>query len=81
METSLRRAIALNPEFAPAFMELSAQLAVDDERLEEALALAIKATELAPDVSGVWRNLAHVLERMDRPDEARDAMERGSDAR
>lgn len=81
VEASLRRAIELNPSFAPAFMELSAQLAFSDEGLEEALALATKATELAPDVSGAWRNLAHVLERMDRPDEAREAMERGIDAR
>ena len=80
-EASLRRAIELNPSFAPAFVVLSAQLAADVERLDEALALATKATELAPDVSGAWRNLAHVLERMGREDEARQAMERGSDAR
>jgi len=60
---------------------LSAHIAVDDERLDEALALATKATELAPDVCGAWRNLADVLARMGRPDEARQAMERGSDAR
>ena len=80
-ETSLRRAIELNPNFAPALVVLSAHLAVDVERLNEALALATKATDLAPDVSGAWRNLAHVLERMGRPDEARQAMERGSDGR
>ena len=80
-EASLRRALELNPSFAPAFVVLSAQLAADVERLDEALALATKATELAPDVSGAWRNLAHVLERMGREDEARQAMERGSDAR
>jgi len=38
-ETSLRRAIELNPNFAPAFVVLRAHLAIDDERLAEALAL------------------------------------------
>ena len=81
VETSLRRAIELNPSFAPALVVLSAQLALEVDRLDEALALATKATDLAPDVSGAWRNLAHVLQRMGRADEAREAMERAGDAR
>lgn len=69
-ETRLRRAIALNPAFAPAYSNLATLYAVNDEKLEEALKLALKASQLEPGFLPHRINIAQVLMRMRRVDEA-----------
>ena len=65
-EDHLRRAIALDETFAPAYARLAATLArhhrptnvdADRARMIEALALARRATELEPDNAGYWVEL------------------------
>jgi len=71
----LRRAIELNPKFAPAYVLLSASYAQQPDRLTEAHTLAKKAVELEPAEASTWAQLGQVRLKMDRPDEARDALE------
>ena len=73
----LRRAIELNPRFAPAYASLASLVIQYPEGDAEALALAQTATELEPNVPAHWVALAEVRLAMNRPDEARDAAERG----
>lgn len=72
----LERAIELNPRFAPAFVLLSDHLSEQAGRLEEALALAREAARLAPDAALVWANLASILTRLGRTEEAERALQR-----
>jgi len=53
----------------------------DAGRLEEALSAFIKATEYMPEVSSYQRQLAELLERMERFEEAADAFEREAEIR
>jgi len=76
VEAGLRRALELNASFPPGFVALSALVAEDEDRLDEALTLAEQATVLAPDAAPTWMNLADILERLGRDEEARQASER-----
>jgi tetratricopeptide (TPR) repeat protein len=69
-ESNLRRALQLNPSFAPACTMLAMLYASNDDKLEEALALAQKAVQLEPGYIGYRMNLANVLLRMKRVPEA-----------
>lgn len=75
--TALRRAIELNPLFAPAYANLATAVYQYPEGRTEALELAQTATELEPNEPASWLALAEVRLAMNRPDEARDAAERG----
>lgn len=75
---NLERAIELNPRFAPAIVALSVLLVEEDDHVGEALSLAERATELAPDDAGTWRNYARLLEKVNRTEEALRALERAS---
>jgi tetratricopeptide (TPR) repeat protein len=72
-ESDLRRAIVLNPSFAPAYSILAVLVARDTEKWPEALALARKAVALEPGDISVQLNLGSVLMRMNRAAEARAA--------
>jgi tetratricopeptide (TPR) repeat protein len=54
-------------------IELASHLTARKERLEEALALAMRATELDPDNAWTWVNLGLVYVVVGDPDEARKA--------
>lgn len=77
-EDHLRRAIALDPTFAPAYARLADLYARDNRNLEEALRLARRATGLEPDDPGYWVDLGRLLLRLQSPIEARTAGERAS---
>lgn len=70
IEDDLRQAIALNPEFGPAYALLATYLAEDEDSLQESLALAQKAVSLEPGNSLYQLDLAQVLLRMGKFDEA-----------
>jgi len=78
-ERHLRRTLELNPTFAPAYARLSALCARDETRtrMDEAVALASQAVTLEPDNVGYWVDLGQLQLSLDRPDDARDAAERG----
>ena len=73
VETDLRRSIALNPNFTPAYGLLAAYLAGKDEKLEEALGFAKKAIELEPGTFAYELDLGQVLIRLHRATEAIEA--------
>ena len=75
--TALRRAIELNPRFAPAYASLATTVYQYPEGETEALELAQTATELEPNAPANWLALAEVWLALNRPDEARGAAERG----
>jgi tetratricopeptide (TPR) repeat protein len=70
IEDDLRQAIALNPEFGPAYGLLATYLADDEDSLPECLTLAQKAVSLEPGNSLYQLDLAQVLLRMGKFDEA-----------
>ena len=76
IERGLRRAIELNPGFAPAYAQLAAFHRQRAERLEGAHSLALRAVQLEPDNAWYWTNLGYVLLQMEKPDEARRMGER-----
>ncbi len=69
----LRAAIVASPNFAPPYGVLGVYLAVQGEKLPEALALARKAIELEPGNSTYRLDIAQVFARMNRYAEARTA--------
>jgi tetratricopeptide (TPR) repeat protein len=71
MEGDLREAITVSPEFAPPYGVLVVYLLVQGQNLPEALALAQKAVALEPGNAGYQMDLAQVLARMNRYEEAR----------
>lgn len=73
LEEDLRAAIEANPNFAPPYGVLGVYLAVQGERLPEALALATKALALEPGNATLQLDLAQVLARMNRYADARNA--------
>jgi len=75
-EKHLRRAIQLNPDFAPAYSMLAMAYATQDTRLEEALRLARRAVELEPGVFEHQLRVGNVLLRMERADEAQRIAQR-----
>jgi tetratricopeptide (TPR) repeat protein len=77
IESSLRAAIRLNPQFAPAYDQLAAQLAMHHKNLDEAHALNMRAIQLDPRSLTYRLNSASVLMTMSRYDDAA-AVLRGS---
>ncbi|MGC2282890.1 MAG: tetratricopeptide repeat protein [Candidatus Acidiferrales bacterium] len=73
LEQDLRAAIAASPDFAPPYGVLGVYLAVQGERLPEALALAGKAVALEPGNSTYRLDLGQVYARMNRYTDARNA--------
>ena len=71
MEEDLRAAIAISPEFAPPYGVLAMYVANQGTDLPEALKLAQKAQALEPGNAVYQIDLASVLARMDRFQEAR----------
>jgi tetratricopeptide (TPR) repeat protein len=72
MEEDLRTAIAISPEFAPPYGVLAVYLANRGDNLPEALKLAQKAQALEPGNVIYQIDLASVLARMNRFQEARN---------
>lgn len=70
IEDDLRQAIALSPEFTPAYSSLAGYLASADKNLPEALTFAQKAVSLEPGTIDLQFGVAQVLARMHRYDEA-----------
>ncbi len=70
-ESSLRRALELNPEFAFASAALAGFYAAHEERIEEARRLARRAVELEPAVVSHYLTLGNILLRMDNAQEAK----------
>jgi len=75
-EKHLRRAIQLNPDFAPAYSMLALAYATQDTRLAEALRLARHAVELEPGALEHQLRVGSVLLRMERADEAQRIAQR-----
>jgi tetratricopeptide (TPR) repeat protein len=71
MEEDLRAAIAISPEFAPPYGVLAVYLANRGDNLPEALQLAQKAQTLEPGNAVYQIDIAQVLARMNRYQEAR----------
>ncbi len=65
VESSLRRAIALNPEFAPAYDSLASFYASRHQKLNEAHMLNVAAVQLEPQNLGYRLNTASVLEEQE----------------
>jgi tetratricopeptide (TPR) repeat protein len=72
VEKHLRKAISINPQFAPAYGQLSKLLAQKKMFLDEALEYANKAAALEPGRLAYQINIAYVLAAMDKVDEAYD---------
>ncbi len=70
-EASLRRAIELNPNFAPAYGTLASYYSLRKETLEQAFAAARKAVQLEPGEAKYSIQLGQVLLRMERIADAR----------
>jgi len=73
VEDDLRQSIAANPDFAPPYALLGIYLAADERSLPEALSSVQKAISLEPGTAGFQADLAQVLARMRRYDDARTA--------
>ncbi|MGB7751890.1 MAG: DUF1570 domain-containing protein [Candidatus Acidiferrales bacterium] len=71
MEEDLRAAIAISPEFAPPYGVLAVYLSNRGENLPEALQLAQKAQTLEPGNAVYQIDMAQVLARMNRYEDAR----------
>jgi tetratricopeptide (TPR) repeat protein len=69
-EASLRKALQLNPYFAPAYIALARLFLRDDQKVERALELARKAVDLEPGSFSNQMMLGNVLVRLGRYDEA-----------
>ncbi len=75
-EADLRAAIAANPNFAPPYGLLATRLAANGERLPEAFELAKKGVLLEPGNAYYQLDLAQVLARMRKYDEAQELANR-----
>ena len=73
----LQHAISLNPRFAPAYVRLADLYVQDASRLEEALPLLRRATEIEPDNAAYWVDLGRLLVRLHRLEEAQAAGQQG----
>jgi Tfp pilus assembly protein PilF len=69
-EASLRRAIELNPSFAPAYDRLAIFLGMRHRNLDEAHMMGLKAVSLDPSNVGYRVNVANVLMMTERPQNA-----------
>ena len=70
VEDSLRRAIKLNPSFAPSYDRLAVFLGSRHRNLEEAHMMGLNAITLDPSNVGYRMNVANVLMAMERPQSA-----------
>ena len=70
-EDSLEKAVALNPNFAPAYANLASLYLMRREAQDKALAAARRATELEPGIIAYSVTLGYVLMNMNRNEEAR----------
>jgi tetratricopeptide (TPR) repeat protein len=70
VESSLRAAIKINPNFAPAYDALGGFYGMRGERLEEARILELQAVELEPNNVRFRVNMGNLLLRMQRGDDA-----------
>ena len=80
VEQSLRTAIKLNPEFAPAFDRLAVFLATHSKNLDEAHMMGLTAVSLDPANIGYRINMAHILMLMDKPKSAIDVLQSAQEA-
>lgn len=74
-EASLRKAIKLNPRFAPAYDALAVLYARRRDNLDEAHMLSITAVELEPQTTQYRMDAAYVLMQMQRFDDALRVLE------
>jgi tetratricopeptide (TPR) repeat protein len=74
-EASLRKAIKLNPRFAPADDALAMLYARRRDNLDEAHILSVTAVELEPQTTQFRMDAAYVLMQMDRFDDALRVLE------
>lgn len=70
------KAIAEDPTFAPAYRELAA-IRLEQKSYRQALDLLLKLEELTPEDVAVHYTVAQLYVAADRPDLAREALERG----
>lgn len=70
VENSLRRAIQLNPSFAPSFDRLAVFLGSRNRDLQEAHMMGLSAVTLDPSNVGYRLNVANILMAMQRPKDA-----------
>jgi len=70
IEADLRQCIAQSPDFAPAYALLGMYLASDESTLPEAFSVTQKAVTLEPGTTGFQINLAEILMRLRRYDDA-----------
>lgn len=75
-EQALRRAMALNPAFAPAYAVLARLLLYSYRQLEEAQRLAERAVALEPGTFSYQATLARILLARGEPDAARRVVDR-----
>ena len=69
--TAFEKTVALNPDFAPAWYNLASIYAIRPETMQKALTDAQRAASLAPGESGYQLQVAAILERLGRTEEAR----------
>jgi tetratricopeptide (TPR) repeat protein len=81
LEASLRKLIALRPDYAHAYNALGYSLADRNERLPEARELIEKALKLSPDDSFIIDSMGWVLYRQGRTKDALDWLQRAFTAR
>ncbi len=74
VESSLRTAIKLNPQFAPAFDRLAVFLAMRHKNLDEARLMGLNAISLEPANIGYRMNMAHVFLTMEKGQSAVDVL-------
>lgn len=70
VESSLRTAISINPEFAPAYQALATLYVMRGDHLDEAHTLALQAVQLEPDNVSYLVTVGSVLLRLKRADDA-----------
>ena len=70
IESSLRAAIKINPNFAPAYDALESFYAIHGQRLDEARMLGLRAISLEPGNVRYRLNVANVFLRMEQPENA-----------
>ncbi len=75
-ESSLRRALELRPDFAPALQMLASLMMAQEENLPEAEKLALKALQLEPRNVYARTTLAQIYARQDKIPEARQTIQR-----
>lgn len=75
MREQLTRAIRLAPKYAPAYYLLALVNLVTDEQLDEAVEMAQKARQLAPEKSGYSLLVAQIYLRRSDPISARQILE------